>query len=402
MKNKAAVAAALLAAAVYNLPAAAETAEVFSAAAQEQAAVSISYNTETGMYLHTFADGCCFIASEELRGGGNIASALWLASEDDVEIRVTLDGIPFAYSPSTVLDEAGLYTIQVYHPHADSESVSYTVEIAPPEEIQQNQPESITGRLELLPDGGGFSYSFGEMGSVSSNILDGETVGYPARVTVSDDLYCTVTRDGAVYSLPQNGIISENGSYSMEITSYAADGSVETRLFGFNICIGASNRLGVYHPPFGYSILSVALGGEPQQHSGDMFRFTQDGEYVISCSNGETERTVTLLRDTAAPLLYFNGGSNMVFDEEVSVTTDSPCKVTVEKNGMAVSGTLLKGTGIYRVTAVDEAGNYISSRIEIQAVSAFNPMNFALIFGGVVIAAVVYFIFVKCSKLVVR
>ncbi len=381
----------------------AETAEADGNATVQQAAVSVAYNTQTGMYIHSFVDGCCFHASEELHGGDITTSALWLATEsEDIEIRVTLDGVPFAYSPATVLDTEGEYTIQIYHRHGGNESVTYIVRIVPPEDIAQEQPESIQGRLELVPDGSGFSYSFGGTDSIYSNVLDGETISFPAKLTLSDGLYCTVIKDGEVYSLPQNGVISESGSYSMELTSYAVDSSVETRRFGFNICIGETNRLGVYHPPFGYSIVSVTLDDKEQPHGGDMYRFTGDGEYVIAYSNGDSERSVTLVRDTAAPVLYFNGGSGMVFDEVVVVTTDSPCTVTVEKNGMPIDGTTLKGTGIYRVTAVDEAGNTASSRIEIQAVSAFNPMNFALIFGMAAIAAVVYFILIKCSKPVVR
>ncbi len=369
----------------------------------EKPPVTTAYNTETGMYMYSFADGCGFQASEDLGNEGNTVPVLWLATEDeDIEIRVSLDGIPFAYSPTTVLDIEGLYTVQIYHRHGGNESVIYNVKIAAPNDITETPTASVEGRLELIPDGEFFSYGFGGVGSVFSNVLDGETIGFPAKVTVSPELYCTVTKDGAVYSLPQNGIISENGSYGMEISSYSADGTAETRYFGFNVCIGESNRLGIYHPPFGFSIESVTLNGEPQQHSGDMYRFTRDGEYVITYENGETERSVTLVRDTAAPVLYFNGGSGVVFDSNVAVTADSPCTVTVEKNGMEISGTELKGTGIYRVTAVDTAGNSVSYRIEVRAVSALNPMNFAVIFGVAAIVATVYFIFQKSKKPVVR
>ncbi len=409
MKNKAAFLAAAMLSLTLTATARAETAEaapMAEAAPTTEAAptaVSMSYSTETGMYIYSFEDGCGFQASEELYGGEVTTSALWLATEDeDVEIRVTLDGMPFAYSPTTVLDTEGDYSIQIYHRHADSESVSYAVKIAAPEDIDLGQAVGTEGRLELTPDSEGFYYDFSGAGRMSSNVLDGETVGFPVRLTVPDDLYCTVTRDGAVYSLPKNGIITENGSYSLELTDYSADGSVETRFFGFTVYIGETGRLGVYHPPLGWSLVSVTRSGEPQQHSADMFRFTRDGEYLITYTDGEGERSVTLVRDTAPPVLYFNGGGSRIFDEAVAVTTDTPCTVTVEKNGMPVSGTMLKGTGIYRVTAVDAAGNSTSARVEIQAVSAFNPMNFAVIFGGAAIAAIVYFIVQKNKKPVVR
>ncbi len=387
----------------------AETAEVHYNEAVEEAepAVTMSYDEETGMYVYSFDGESEFWTSEMLDGSGTVTAALWIATESpDIEIKITCEGEPYAYSPTMVLDTVGSYVIEVSRIPVDGEksTVTYNVEITSPDEVADNAVISnIQGRLEMQPDDDGFSYSFGGVGRIWTNVLDGETVSFPAKVLADDELYCSVTRDGAVYSLPQNGVINEDGAYSVTITAFLSDGSTETRYFGFNVYTGATNRLGIYHPPFGYTIQNVYFEGGEYPFGQNYCSFADDGEYTVIYSNEADSRTVVLTRDTTAPVLYFNGGSEIVFDEAVSITADSPCTISVQKNGMSAgSGTVLNSTGVYRVTAVDEAGNTTSARIEITAVSAINPMDIMLVFGAVIVAAIVYFIVQKNKRPVVR
>ncbi len=393
----------------FSAAAYAETSEVYYAEAFEEAdpAVTMSYDEETGMYVYSFDGESEFWASEMLDSSETVTAALWIATESpDVEIKITCEGEPYAYSPTTVLDTVGSYVIEVSRMpvYGEKSTITYNVEITSPDEVADNAVISnIQGRLEMQPDGDGFSYSFGAIGSIWTNVLDGETVSFPAKVLADDALYCSVIRDGAVYSLPQNGVINDDGAYSVTITAYLSDGSVETRYFSFNVYTRATNRLGIYHPPFGYTIQNVYFEGVEYPFEQSYCSFTDDGEYTVVYSNGADSREVVLTSDTTAPVLYFNGGSEIVFDEAVTVTADSPCTITVQKNGMAAgSGTVLNSTGIYRVTAVDEAGNATSARIEITAVSAINPMNIMLVFGVAIVAAIVYFIVQKNKRPVVR
>ena len=114
-------------------------------------------------------------------------------------------------------------------------------------------------------------------------------------------------------------------------------------------------------------------------------------------------RGVLLSRDTVPPVLYFNGTSDIVFTEQVVVTSDTDCTLRVTKNGQIVGNVSeLHGSGLYRITATDEAGNITFVRLEIKSVSAINPLDIITIFAALIIAAVVYYIIQKNRRITVR
>ena len=365
------------------------------------------FDEETGMYRYAFDDDSEFWTSELLTVKGIVTSAFWIATEAaDVEIIVTKNGEPVDMNEEPVLSETGSYVVEIAHIPADGErTVSvYDVEIKPSDEVVSGDAAaSIVGRLEVTHDGEGYSYLFGEVGSVWTNVLDGETISEPAKLLIDDVLYCTVRRDGVTYPLSHNGVISDDGAYSVIITASHSDGSIETRYFAFNVYTNASNRLGIYHPPFGYAIESVLFEGSPYPFTKDYCRFEQDGGYSVTYGNGTDSLTVLLERDTTPPVLYFNGGSDIIFDDDVTVTADSPCTITVQRNGMPEgTDTTLTDSGIYRITAVDKAGNTTSARIEIVRPSTTEPLAVAVVTAGIVIAAVIYYIILKNKRPVVR
>lgn len=376
-------------------------------AAEAENELTAVFDEETKMYRYSFSEESEFWTSELLSAAGITVSAFWIATEaPDVTINITKNGEPFDLASAPVLSEMGSYVIEVTYSPAESDKrrLVYEVEVAPPEEAVSGQTaENIYGRLEATNDGDGYSYSFGDAGKVWTNVLDGETVSTPAKLLIDEYLYCTVKRDGAVYPLPQNGVINEDGAYSVSVTASHSDGTLETRVFAFNVYINATNRLGIYQPPFGYSIENVLLDGEEYPFTDNYCYFTDDGEYSVTYSNGVNVLTVLLIRDTTAPVLYFNGSSDIVFDTDVTVTADTPCTITVQKNGMPESSdTTLSGRGIYRVTAVDQAGNTTSIRIEINSASMAEPLAIAVISAGVIIAALIYYIVQKNKRPVVR
>lgn len=380
------------------------TADTAVTAADELIAV---FDEETGMYRYSFENGSEFWTSEALSATGIITSAFWIDSEaPDIGINITRGGEPIDVSEIPVLSEAGNYVIEIIHTPTEGDRAVYVYEvmISPAEEVVSGDTtSSIRGRLEVVRDGDGYYYSFGDAGGVRTNVLDGETVSTPAKLLVDDALYCSVRRDGSVYSLPQNGVISEDGAYSVIIAATHSDGTQETREFAFNVYTGATNRLGIYHPPFGYSIGNVLFEGEEYPFTDDCCYLAEDGKYAVTYSDGAAVITVVLERDTTAPVLYFNGGSDTVFASDVTVTADSPCTITVQKNGLVQDNcSVLSENGIYRVTATDRAGNTVSVRIEIYEASMAEPLAVAVILAGGTIAAVIYYIVQKNKRPVVR
>lgn len=376
--------------------------------------VTVSFDEELSMYRYAFEDGAEFLASEALGAEKLKVSQLWIASETgDIEIRITLDGEPFAYSPTVVLDVTGIYVIEVSHVLSAGDrageklTVRYQVEIAADEtggtEIIFPTNAVEESRMVFSYENGELVYSFGADVSVASNVLDGETVNFPVKLTVSDSLICSATKDGAVCSLPRNGIIDEDGVYRLVFTNYADTGVTQIVELGFRVYRNAASQLGIYHPPTGYSLESVLYNGEELPHSADLCVLDRDGAYTVAYGNGELSRSVTLERDTVPPVIYLNGGSGVFFNEPVTVTADTPCTFKVYKNGMeAGSDTTLSAAGIYTVTAEDEAGNVSEIRLEIDATSAVNPMNVIIGIAALGAAAVIYFIVKKNQKPVVR
>ncbi len=376
-------------------------------AAQAENEITAVFDEENGMYRYSFSEESEFWTSELLSDTGIITSVFWIGTESpDVAIAATKNGEPFDMSDAPVLSEMGSYVIEVTYSPAESgeRRLVYEVEIAPPEEVVSGETAtSIYGRLETANDGDGYSYSFGDAGKVWTNVLDGETVSTPAKLLIDEYLYCTVKRDGSMYPLPQNGVINEDGAYSVTVTASHSDGTLETRVLAFNVYINATNRLGIYQPPLGFCIENVLLDGEKYPFNDSYCYFSEDGEYSVTYSNGENTQTVLLVRDTTAPVLYFNGSSDIVFDTDVTITADTPCTITVQKNGMPESSdTTLSGNGIYRVTAADQAGNTSSIRIEIRSASMSEALVIAVILSGIVIAALIYYIVQKNKRPVVR
>lgn len=375
--------------------------------AQAENEITAVFDEENGMYRYSFSEESEFWTSELLSETGIITSAFWIGTESpDVAITATKNGEPFDMSDAPVLSEMGNYAVEITYSPVDGNGcvLLYEVEIAPPDEVISGETAgNIYGRLELYSDDDGYSYSFGDAGEVWTNVLDGETVSTPAKLLIDEYLYCTVKRDGAVYPLPQNGVISEDGAYSVTVTASHSDGTLETRVLAFNVYINATNRLGIYQPPFGFCIENVLLDGEKYPFNDNYCYFSEDGEYSVTYSNGENVQTVLLVRDTTAPVLYFNGISDIVFDTDVTITADTPCTITAQKNGMPESSdTTLSGNGIYRVTATDQAGNTSSVRIEIRSASMTEALAIAVILSGVIIAALIYYIVQKNKRPVVR
>lgn len=368
--------------------------------------VSISYDVDSQLYTYFFKDGASFTASEDLSLGPVTTVVLMLFTDDEsVDIMLTCDGKPYAYEGDALIDESGEYRITITHTLPDGEQVAldYSVKIITYDEMEESVGNSTeTGRIELQMADGGYSASFGDQGKVFCSVADGELSAVPVKLTVGEMLGCTVVRNGSKYAFPSDGLFTEDGMYSVTLTAVYDDG-IEIRYLSFAVCTVPSPLLGIYFPPYGYEIDGVLLDGEEYPFGKSVCRFTEDGSYQISYNNGKEHKMTVLTRDTTPPVLYFNGGSELVFEDDVEVSADAPCTITIYKNGENIyNDTVLRGNGIYRITATDDAGNATTARVEITAPSAVNPMLFAFIGAAAIVGIVVYVIREKKKGPVVR
>lgn len=367
----------------------------------------MTYDQGSGMYTYYFEDSSSFSASVDLSTGSAASYVLLLFSDDEnVDIIVTRDGKPYPYDPDALIEETGTYAITVLHTLESGaiETLNYSVTIQDLSEIQEEmERNTVTGRIQLVPDSGGYSCSFEELGGVFCSVADGEFSAAPVKLTAHELLGCDITHNGESYAYPSNGLFTEDGFYNVTISAVHEEGGMELRDLSFAVFTEPSAALGIYFPPYGYKLDSVLLDGEEYPFDEELCRFTRDGSYQISYSNAEQNKMTVLRRDTTPPVLYFNGGSQLVFAEDVEVTTDGDCTVEIYKNGDNLyEDTILRGNGIYRVIATDAAGNTTTARIEITAPSAINPMLFAVIGAVVVVISLIYIIAEKKKGPVVR
>ncbi len=369
--------------------------------------VTRSYDEESMMFLYTFSDGAMFYASESLTDGENSATVLLVGSEED-DILILVNGANGSLEQSSeyFLTEKGAYEVSVSHILRNSnEPVQARFGVTIGEQSAETEKKTVTGRVVLESiDGENFRHTFINGTEFVTNVLDGETVSFIPKLSIPDSALCSITRDGNVFSMPSSGLITEDGAYKMEISCFDDEGRMEKRYFSFNLFTSATNRLGVYQPPYGYELTSVKLNGESVPLEDKNFAVLKgEGEYFVEYKNGALTRSVRLSRDTTPPVLFFNGTTDVVFSEKIVVTADTECTLRVTKNGQILgNATELLGAGIYRITATDKAGNTTSARVEIKAISAINPLDFIIIFGVLVVGGLVYFFIQKNRKMTVR
>ncbi len=376
-------------------------------------AITSYINSSTMMYDCYFSDGAAFSISCVPETDGETVYFLCIETDDPtISVDMWVNGSPIDYSLGTMITATGLYDVKITHTMSDGTPVlleySYNLVELGLFEDEENISDSVDvtiGRLTTEYIDGSFRYDFHDgISYVRTNILDGEITNHNVAFSISDDLYCSVMRNGEIYPLPANGILSEEGAYSMTFSSSGGAGGAEVRKLNFHICNTPVSDITVYYPPKGYNISGVKNDkGDLHGFSADSYLMEYDGEYTFSYTDGILSREVTIIRDTTSPVLYFNGTNDSSFDTAVTVTASEPCSITVSRNGLIYDNiSVLGSAGFYQVTAVDTAGNETSMRIEITAASAIHPRTFAVIFGGAALTAVVFFIIMKKQRPVVR
>lgn len=369
--------------------------------------VTRSYDEENMMYLYAFPDGAAFYASEILSDSGNFAPVMLVGSEEeDISILVNSDEGFLEAQSEYLFSENGSYEVTVSHALRNgSGSVQARFAVTVGEQSDAPGQTEIMGRVQLESiDGESFRHTFINGTELVTNVLDGETVGFMPKLTIPESVICSVTRDGQAFAMPSSGLITEDGAYNVEFSCYDGSGSLEKRSFSFSLFIEPTNRLGIYQPPYGYEITGVMHDGAAVPALSRKYTLLDgEGEYSLEYTNGAVTRLVRLSRDTTPPVLYFNGTSDIVFSEKVTVATDTECVLRVTKNGQTLGNTReLLGAGIYRITATDAAGNVTSARVEIKAVSAINPLDIIVIIAVLIVAALVFFFIQKNRRITVR
>lgn len=361
------------------------------------------YDSETGFYKYAVGSGSELWCNALLYPGGIEVRSFWIGSDyDDIVINIMGGEEVVGLDGAFIITEAGTYAVDISYSPENGEGASWRYAVTVSPDAESTVEPDVTGRLDTEPDGEERSYAFGTIGSVRTNVVDGETLSIPVKLLADKSLTCTITRDGSSYALPADGIIAEDGVYDVKLTAVYADGSIETRFLSFSIYTDATNRVGIYTPPRGCVITDVTLDGESYPFTAGSCRFTADGAYSVSYE-GEVSRTVVIIRAATPPVLYFNGTNAAKFNEAVEITSAADCEIVIKRNGVKLGSTnLIKSSGIYIITATDAAGNEATYRIEVTLKQFDGLLLCAAIIGALAAAGAVCFVVTKKRGIKIR
>ena len=342
------------------------------------------YDSETQLYRYEFANGEKLFATAPL-SAENAVPYMWLSWSENVEVIVLLNGNDAGFTKGNMLTESGNYSV-----YAVSEGETKQFEFA-----VLSGTTVTDSRFEGKITDGIFSAE-----GISSNVLDGETITFPAEITADSDYICTVIRNGSAETMNGKLYFADDGAYNITFTDVT---SGRICRLSFVIMQKPSSKAELFTAPTGFEITTASLDGEKIPAAKTLV-LDRDGKYAITYSNGEITRTMSFTRDTRAPKLYFNGTQNITFGEPVVITADGEYKYEILKDGFAYDmyDNTLSASGIYRVTATDDAGNSVIRRVIIEAKSGIAPMGIIVSCAAVLAVIVGYFIYHKTHPLRVK
>lgn len=364
-----------------EIPSGAEAADSGEAA---ESGADLVYSSETELYTFTFDNGETLYSTASLGADSDI-SYLWLSWSENVEVILLLNGEDIGYTKGSILSESGSYTLYAI---SDVQTVQFSFSL-------ESEMSVKGGRFSGAYENGRFSAD-----GITSNVLDGETIAFPAEISAEDNYICTVTHGENTSTMSRSIYLSEDGDYSLIFTDMT--GGKVYRL-SFVIMQKPSGNADIFTAPAGYEITSAAVDGEEIPH-GRVLLMDKDGKYEIAYSNGTVNRTMTIVRDTKAPVLYFNGGRSLTFSDPVVITADGEYTYEILKDGFnyTMRDDTLSASGIYRINASDEAGNTATYRVVIEAKSGVAPAGIIISSAVVVIILAAYFIYHKTHPLRVK
>ena len=364
-----------------EIPSGAEAADSGEAA---ESGADLVYSSETELYTFTFDNGETLYSTASLGADSDI-SYLWLSWSENVEVILLLNGEDIGYTKGSILSESGSYTLYAI---SDVQTVQFSFSL-------ESEMSVKDGRFSGAYENGRFSVD-----GITSNVLDGETIAFPAEISAEDNYICTVTHGENTSTMSRSIYLSEDGDYSLIFTDMT--GGKVYRL-SFVIMQKPSGNADIFTAPAGYEITSAAVDGEEIPH-GRVLLMDKDGKYEIAYSNGTVNRAMTIVRDTKAPVLYFNGGRSLTFSDPVVITADGEYTYEILKDGFnyTMRDDTLSASGIYRINASDEAGNTSTYRVVIEAKSGVAPAGIIISSAVVVIILAAYFIYHKTHPLRVK
>lgn len=237
---------------------------------------------------------------------------------------------------------------------------------------------------------------------VRSTALDGMVVSSPVSVSGGGVF---LYKNGAEYDGSLDPV-TEPGEYVVMVNS--AERSV--RVLAFTIVGKTTGLISVYRLPEGMIVDSVTFNGEEVTADYRSVSMEREGDYKIvsECVASGAVYTLETTVDRTPPALAFEGAEDnrgrfnsavtvtgLGGGEKISVTRDGqPYSVRLESDGTVK----LTESGMYGITAFDEAGN--SSEYSVLIMAYLNASGTAFVVLVVLVAAaVIVYVIVRRRKM---
>lgn len=374
-----------------------------------------SYFESANIYSETFSTGDAFYTNTPNNGivGGNV----YFDIPYNMSVSMTKDGTPAEFKNKTYINEEGSYIMlitDVYDGETVTAGFSFRIQsgveaskslsgedtTVPSEE---SEGESISGEESRSPgnkESSNVKYDLKnqydeEMGmyvfdcgdeKFYASVPDGMFSNYEVILSIPDSMEAVLKRNGE--EIEYSDDITEDGRYELEVKSETGETSIS-----FDIAAYSVNYMDEFTAPEGYSFIVAEYSDynntysqitseegdeyeeglvkieEEKVNLSNVFELPIDGQYdfILQGSRGMPILSATILLDTKAPEIQFEGLGDNMRTEENSIEiycsdTDAQIVLTdAEGNEEIINMTdgkaVISGDGRYRITARDSAGN---------------------------------------------
>lgn len=246
-----------------------------------------------------------------------------------------------------------------------------------------------------LPDGSRFAMS----------VPNTAVTTQPVRLVLPENMMIqNYTKDG-VSQYEMSTELTEPGTYTLQLletgmADYNADNPTELQntnnysfTLHFQICENVNNLLELVQAPEDFQISAVTRNGKRSEEAKSYYFLPGDGSYVFEFRSLESDipYVFRFTLDETAPRLSFTGlGEDKTAKSPLKVTSEEICTAEVQHNGenyhlsqdkQHIQGSLT-GSGVFRVTAEDAAGNTRSYVVMLKSQSRLPSLLKGIFFLG--------------------
>ncbi len=359
-----------------------------------------SYFETAGIYSESFSTGDTFYTN--IPNDGIVGGNVYFDLPYNMSVSMTKDGSAVEFKNKSYINDDGSYILTVtdvfdgvtsrakfsFRIQSGVESafdvssgISDSIDSIEDDTAEEAEAEGYSVSNRYDSEKGMFAFDCGDE-VIYMSVPDGMVTNYDVQTEFSDSVDVVCEKDGEEINYSDS--FTEEGRYTLIFYRSGQELSLS-----FDIAVNPVNYLDEFEAPEGYSILVAEysdygsvydteseeyLSGieeieDQAAHYDNPFELTLDGEYdfILQGSRGMPILSLSLFVDRLAPEIIFEGLDESMRTEEESVVvyceeTDAEVILTDSSGSetaldMSNGGGQISGTGLFTLTARDQAGN---------------------------------------------